>query len=150
MPEDAKEAIGHGIRAKRSKSGAVSFDLLERGGQPCSGPVNRLPPRGGSGQGAGGADQSGEVAGGDHPADRPRERPSGRFRYAPLSSGLDIVRKTLGQHEIATVQTTAIDRGRPRQSHHRAGAFVRRMDRLGLAGLPDQRDWPRRIGWARR
>jgi hypothetical protein len=32
------------------------------------------------------------------------------FRYAPLASGLDIVRKTLGQHEIATVQTTAIDR----------------------------------------
>jgi hypothetical protein len=31
------------------------------------------------------------------------------FRYAPLSSGLDIVRKTLGQHEIATVQSTAID-----------------------------------------
>jgi len=31
------------------------------------------------------------------------------FRYAPLSSGLEIVRKTLGQHEIATVQTTAID-----------------------------------------
>jgi hypothetical protein len=42
-------------------------------------------------------------------------RPSGpgeaerSFRYAPLSSGLEIVRKTLGQHEIATVQTTAID-----------------------------------------
>src|ERR1700720_167547 len=31
------------------------------------------------------------------------------FRYAPLSSGLEIVRKTLGQHEIATLQTTAID-----------------------------------------
>src|SRR5499433_1389203 len=31
------------------------------------------------------------------------------FRYAPLSSGLDIVQKVLGQHEIATVQTTAID-----------------------------------------
>jgi predicted phage-related endonuclease len=29
IPEDAREAIGHGIRAKRSKSGAVSFDLLE-------------------------------------------------------------------------------------------------------------------------
>jgi hypothetical protein len=28
MPEDAKEAFGHGIRAKRSKSGAISFDLL--------------------------------------------------------------------------------------------------------------------------
>ena len=31
------------------------------------------------------------------------------FRYAPLSSGLGIVRKTLGQHEIATVQTTSLD-----------------------------------------
>jgi hypothetical protein len=31
------------------------------------------------------------------------------FRYAPLSSGLDIVRKTLSQHEIAMVQTTSID-----------------------------------------
>jgi ERF superfamily len=31
------------------------------------------------------------------------------FRYAPLSTGLDIVRKTLSQHEIATVQTTSID-----------------------------------------
>jgi predicted phage-related endonuclease len=29
IPEDAKEAIGHGVRAKRSKSGAISFDLLE-------------------------------------------------------------------------------------------------------------------------
>jgi hypothetical protein len=32
------------------------------------------------------------------------------FRYASLSSGLEIVRKSLGQHEIATIQTTAIDR----------------------------------------
>src|SRR6476469_10370949 len=32
------------------------------------------------------------------------------FRYAPLASGLDIVRKCLGQHEIATVQATSIDR----------------------------------------
>src|SRR5262245_10199631 len=39
---------------------------------------------------------------------RPGEGERG-FRYAPLSSGLDIVRKTLGQHEIATVQTTAVD-----------------------------------------
>jgi hypothetical protein len=29
MPEDAKEAFGHGIRAKRSKSGAVSFDVID-------------------------------------------------------------------------------------------------------------------------
>jgi predicted phage-related endonuclease len=32
MPEDAKEAIGHGVRARRSKSGAVSFDLIETEG----------------------------------------------------------------------------------------------------------------------
>ncbi len=41
-----------------------------------------------------------------------RDGPQGveqTFRYAPLSSGLDIVRKILGQHEIATVQTTSID-----------------------------------------
>jgi hypothetical protein len=39
----------------------------------------------------------------------PRE-PDRTFRYAPLSSGLDIVRKSLGQQEIATIQTTAIDK----------------------------------------
>jgi hypothetical protein len=41
----------------------------------------------------------------------PRREDGGarQFRYAPFSSGLEIVRKTLGQHEIATVQTTAID-----------------------------------------
>src|SRR3954471_15642654 len=33
------------------------------------------------------------------------------FRYASLSSGLDLVRKSLGRHEIATVQTTSIDDG---------------------------------------
>src|SRR6188472_2518892 len=32
------------------------------------------------------------------------------FRYASLSTGLDIVRKYLGQHKIATIQATAIDR----------------------------------------
>jgi hypothetical protein len=32
------------------------------------------------------------------------------FRYAPLSSGLDIVRKSLGRHEIATVQTTTLNK----------------------------------------
>jgi YqaJ-like viral recombinase domain len=31
MPEDAKEATGHGVRARRSKSGAISFDLLVQG-----------------------------------------------------------------------------------------------------------------------
>jgi hypothetical protein len=42
-------------------------------------------------------------------ASGPRETDQ-TFRYAALSSGLDIVRKALGGHEIATVQTTAIDK----------------------------------------
>jgi hypothetical protein len=42
-------------------------------------------------------------------ASHPRENDH-TFRYAALSSGLDIVRKALGGHEIATVQTTAIDK----------------------------------------
>src|SRR6266567_379507 len=42
--------------------------------------------------------------GGDRPGEGTRT-----FRYAPLSSGLDIIRKALGQQQIATVQTTAID-----------------------------------------
>ena len=59
-----------------------------------------------------------------------------QFRYAPLSSGLEIVRKTLGQHEIATVQTTAIDQAAGIVNlHDRACAFLGRMDCLGLAGL---------------
>src|SRR6266581_2206313 len=43
-------------------------------------------------------------------ADRPGEG-ARTFRYAPLSSGLDIVRKALGQQQIAMVQMTAIDAG---------------------------------------
>src|SRR6202789_4033970 len=42
-------------------------------------------------------------------ASNPREMDQ-TFRYAALSTGLDIVRKALGGHEIATVQTTAIDK----------------------------------------
>jgi hypothetical protein len=38
------------------------------------------------------------------------DEPGRTFRYASLSSGLDIVRNVLGQHAIATMQTTAIDR----------------------------------------
>jgi len=59
------------------------------------------------GQGAG-TDQSGEISNGDYQAKRPWRRRT-RVPLCPLSSELDIVRKTLGQHEIATVQTTAID-----------------------------------------
>ena len=36
VPEDAKEAIGHGLRAKRSKSGAISFELTDREAEHAS------------------------------------------------------------------------------------------------------------------
>ena len=59
-------------------------------------------------QRAGGTYQPGKVSGGDH-SSAIAWRAERSFRYAPLASGLDIGRKTHGQHEIATVQTTAID-----------------------------------------
>src|SRR4249920_1900792 len=57
------------------------------------------------------------------------------FRYASLSTGLDIVRKCLGRHEIATVQSTAIDQ-RPDQTDDHAGPRLRRVGVVRLAGLP--------------
>ena len=56
------------------------------------------------------------------------------FRYAPLSSGLDIVRKTLGQHEIATVQATAID--------HAAGLVSVTTTLAHSSGEWISSDWP--------
>jgi ERF superfamily len=67
-------------------------------------------------------------------------RPDGRgaaeqiFRYAPLSSGLDIVRKTLGQHEIATVQATGID--------HAAGIVNVTTTLAHSSGEWISADWP--------
>ena len=110
MPEDAKEASGHGVRAKRSKSGAVSFDLLARG--------RRAMQRSSETIGAIAAALAKAQAELTNPekslvatirASSPRDHDQ-TFRYAALSSGLDIVRKALGGHEIATVQTTAIDK----------------------------------------
>ena len=56
------------------------------------------------------------------------------FRYAPLSTGLDMVRKTLGQHEIATIQTTAV---------HEASGIVSLTTMLAHAsGEWIASDWP--------
>jgi hypothetical protein len=72
------------------------------------------------------------------------------FRYAPLSSGLEIVRKTLSQQEIATVQTTSIDE---------AAGIVRLSTVLGMppaSGSPQIGRYVRsakprsRTGWERR
>jgi hypothetical protein len=60
------------------------------------------------GQGAGGTDQSEKSLVATIRPNGPGEAERS-FRYAPLSSGLDIVRKILGQQEIATVQNTTID-----------------------------------------
>ena len=97
------------------------------------------------------------------------------FRYASLASGLDLVRKCLGQHEIATVQTTSIDdaagliRLTTTLAHssgewvssdwpvcpvsetaapHRMGAaltYARRYALLRWSGLPGRTIWMRRI-----
>src|SRR5262245_20031306 len=56
------------------------------------------------------------------------------FRYAPLSSGLEIVRKVLGTHEIATVQTTSID--------HEAGLIRLTTMLAHLSGEWVSSDWP--------
>jgi ERF superfamily len=56
------------------------------------------------------------------------------FRYAPLSSGLDIVRKTLGKHEIAAVQATAID--------HEAGIICVTTRLCHSSGEWIASDWP--------
>ena len=108
LPEDAKEAIGHGIRAKRSKAGAISFDVLawrltmHRSSESIGAIATAL------------AKAQAELTNPEKSLTAAIAVPGLRggartFRYAPLSSGLDIVRKCLGRQEIAAVQTTAID-----------------------------------------
>jgi hypothetical protein len=72
------------------------------------------------------------------------------FRYAPLSSGLDIVRKTLSQHEIATVQTTSIDEaaGIVRLSTVWRMPRANGLPRIGRS-VPSARPLPH-IAWAHR
>ena len=71
------------------------------------------------------------------------------FGYAPLSSGLDIVRKTLSQHEIATVQTTSIDEttGIVRLSTVLAMLPENGLPRIGQSAQSLRQ--PLRIGWVR-
>jgi ERF superfamily len=109
MSEDAKEAIGHGLRAKRSRSGAVSlmcsaWKLIVHSSSESIGTIAAAL-----------AKAQAELINPEKSltatirSSFPREGDR-TFRYAPLSSGLDIVRKYLGKHEIATIQATAIDK----------------------------------------
>ena len=77
------------------------------------------------------------------------DEPSRTFRYASLSSGLDIVRKVLGQHGIATLQTTVIDQDIQTVSlttvlAHASGEWIASDCRY--ARCPR---WHRHAGWAR-
>ena len=67
------------------------------------------------------------------------ERGARQFRYAPLSSGLEIVRKTLGQHRDSADHCDRSDGGY-RQPHDRSCPLIRGVDRFRLAGLRDRRD----------
>ena len=106
VPEDAKEAIGRGIRAKRSNR-AQELRLLEVAG--CHGPVNSVGARFSTSESPGRTHQSRKGAGG-HIASGPRAAGTQLSLCFAGEWGLDIVRKTLGRHEIATIQTTAMDR----------------------------------------
>ena len=109
MPEDAKEAVGHGVRGQALKIRRGELRLVGDGARPCRASSESI-----AALASALAKAQAELVNpeksltatirGGRPGERERS-----FRYAPLSSGLDIVRKTLGQHEIATVQTTAID-----------------------------------------
>jgi hypothetical protein len=104
MPEDAKEAIVHGIRAKRSKSSAISFDrqVAESVMQRCSESIGAIAGALAKAQIELANPEKSLTATIRSPFPRENDR---SFRYASLSSGLDLVRKPLGRHEIATVQT---------------------------------------------
>jgi hypothetical protein len=72
------------------------------------------------------------------------------FRYASLPSGLGIVRKVLGQHEIATLQTTIIDQD------IQTGSLTTVLAHASWSGSPRTgqyvgcRRWQRHAAWARR
>jgi hypothetical protein len=120
--------VGHGLRAKRSKSGVISFDLLDVGW-----PMHRSSETIGA-IAAALAKAQGELSNPEKapPSAPPFPREANRtFRWASLASGL--VRNSLGQHEIATVQTMAFDQ----DSGHTPGPCLRGMDLVGLAGLPN-------------
>ena len=149
MPEDAKEASGHGVRAKRSKSGAVNFDLLAKGTvmQRSSETIGAIAAALAKAQAELTNPEKALIA--TVHASNPREKDQ-TFRYAALSSGLDIVRKALGGHEIATVQTTAIDKeaGLIRLTTTLAHASGSGFRRNGRCAPSAETSAPRRMGAA--
>jgi hypothetical protein len=75
------------------------------------------------------------------------------FRYASLASGLDIVRKCLGQHEIAVMQTTAVDQGQITLTTllvHASGEWVSSLWPICQAGEPSAQVKGAALTYARR
>ena len=110
VPEDAQQAIGHGIRANarnRELSALISCASRSKAMQRSSENIGTIA--------AALAKAQAELTNPEKSLEATiRTDVRGgvverSFRYAPLSSGLEIVRKTLSQQEIATVQTTAVD-----------------------------------------
>ena len=134
-------AIGHGVRASaRNPAPLVSTSsagraLMQRSSRSIGGLAAALWPRLKPNSSIRRSRWSGRFL---------RTVPAGAeriFRYAPLSAGLDIVRKTLGQHEIAVVQTTAVvaDAGVVKP-HYCPRARLWRVGRVRLARLRNQRN----------
>ena len=139
VPEDAKEAIGHGFAPNarnRERSASTSWTwrrLMHRSSELIGAIAAALAKA----QGELTNPEKSLIATIRSPFPREGEK---TFRYASLASGLDIVRKSLGQHEIATVQTTQLIRNRPDPADHAACARFWGVDLLGLAGLRGERD----------
>ena len=75
------------------------------------------------------------------------------FRYASLASGLDIVRKCLGHHEIAVMQTTAVDQGQITLTTllvHASGEWVSSLWSVCPAGEPSAQVKGAALTYARR
>jgi hypothetical protein len=108
MPEDAKEAVGHasGPSDPNRAPSALIYRWRRSVMQRCSESIGAIAGALAKAQIELANPEKSLTATIRSPFPREGDR---SFRYASLSSGLDLVRKSLGRHEIATVQTTSID-----------------------------------------
>jgi hypothetical protein len=146
--QDAREASGHGVKAKRLKSGAISFDTFAP-----EAPMHQSSERIGTLAAALARAQS-ELTNPEKTITAVIRSPFPReddrtFRYASLASGLDIVRKRLSQEEIATVQTTLIE---PATGHVHLTTLLAHVSGEWISSDPSvqPRTSRRRIAWGRR
>jgi predicted phage-related endonuclease len=139
MPEDAKEAIGHGLRAKRSRSGAVSFELFVGEDGHAAVQSHDRGDRGRAGQGAGRAYQPRKIADRHHSL----AVSAGGGQDVPLCPTLERARhraQVIGPaRDCHRADDGDRQRGGGHPTDHGSCPFVGGMGVIGLAGLPDQR-----------